>query len=499
MSIQETNRDPENTLENNQEKIYGIWDNTKAFLSELLDIRKDSDRSETVESIRKDISFQGHNAWILVFSIMVASIGLNANSTAVVIGAMLISPLMGPIVGAGLGLAINDGKMLRRSGTNLLVMVGLSLATASLYFLLTPLKEAQSELMGRMEPTILDVLVAIFGGLALIVAKAKKGTISNAIAGVAIATALMPPLCTAGYGIATANLAAFGGAMYLFCINAVFIALSTFLVCKFLKFPMVKYANATQRKRVSRIAGVVAILVIAPSIFLFINLYKKQKYQIEARKFVTQTVQYEGTRSTAEWNQEQKQLDVILMGAEVPQAILDDWKNKFNTKDAFEECTIRFYQGSTTILADANGEEFQKLQEERINDIRMIQDKDTRIAALEMELERLGKQSQKLEVISDEAGLIFPEIKKLSYAPKVTKDFETSKFDTVQTFTVTFKDSTIARELKVDLTKRMQNWLKFRMNTQKVDIEEKAIAIAPATIDSLPVMQNEKPGVGPVK
>ena len=164
----------DNNLDTNQQRITGIWENIMSFLDDLLDIRKDSDRDETIEAVRKDISFQGHNAWILIFSIFVASIGLNADSTAVVIGAMLISPLMGPIVGMGLGTAINDATMLRRSLINLGVMVGLSLLTATLYFFISPMKEITDELAARTYPTILDVLIAIFGGLALIVAKAKK-------------------------------------------------------------------------------------------------------------------------------------------------------------------------------------------------------------------------------------------------------------------------------------------------------------------------------------
>ena len=498
MSTQPTqNTQPEDQLESNKEKIEGIWENIKAFLSELLDIRKDSDRSETVESVRKDISFQGHNAWILIFSIMVASIGLNANSTAVVIGAMLISPLMGPIVGMGLGTAINDDRMLRRSGMNLLIMVGLSLATASLYFLITPLKELNTELSARTEPNILDVLVAIFGGLALIVAKAKKGTISNAIAGVAIATALMPPLCTAGYGIATAQLSVFGGAIYLFSINAVFIALSTFVVCKFLRFPMVKYANAAKRKRVSRIAGLIGILVLAPSIFFFIKLYQKQKYQIEAYAFVEEIVKYPGMRSTPEWNNEKKQLDVILMGSEVPQPILDDWTNKFIDKEQFEQCTIEFYQGSKTILTD-NNDDLEKLQEERINDIKLIQDKDTRIQALEDELRRMSKQSQKLEVISEEVSFIFPELAGISYAPEVYRDLVTSEYDTIQKFTVAFKDSTITQERRSELQSKMKNWLTFRMKTNQIDIVE-GKRMKEAKMDSIEPIKEEVKKVGAMK
>src|SRR5690606_33222346 len=212
----------------------GLWNNIKAFISELLNIQDDTDRETTVESIKKDISFKGHNAWILVFSIFVASIGLNVSSAAVIIGAMLISPLMGPIVGAGLSLAINDIDTLKRSLMNLAVMVVLSVLTAWLYFSISPIKQETPELIARTYPTILDVLVALFGGLALIVAKTKKGTIASVIMGVAIATALMPPLCTVGYGLAVGNWSYAGGAFYLFSINSVFIALSTFVVAKLL-------------------------------------------------------------------------------------------------------------------------------------------------------------------------------------------------------------------------------------------------------------------------
>jgi uncharacterized hydrophobic protein (TIGR00271 family) len=483
--------DKDGNLDLNKEKIYGIWANIKAFLSELLDIRKDSDRNETIESVRKDISFQGHNAWILIFSIMVASIGLNANSTAVVIGAMLISPLMGPIVGMGLGTAINDDKMLRRSGTNLIVMVVLSLTTATLYFLITPIKELNTELAARTEPNILDVLVAIFGGLALIVAKAKKGTISNAIAGVAIATALMPPLCTAGYGIATGQLSVFGGAMYLFCINAVFIALATFLVCKFLRFPMIKYANAAKRKRVSRIAGLIGFVVLAPSIWFFIQLYQQQQYQIEVKRFVSETIIQQGTRSSDEWNYENKQLDVVLMGKEVPQALLDDWRNKFKQREKFADSKIEFYQGSSTIL-DTNDKDFVKLQEERINDFKLIQDKDVRISALEGELRRLNKKSQELDVISEEAVLIFPELSELSYAPNVTRDLVTMEFDTTQTYVVAFRDTSFTRTDKVDLISKMQDWLEYRMQTKKIEVKEKVIA-------SRTMMDSSRVKVKPVK
>ena len=237
------NKNSQEAGEDLAENAKNLSVNVKEFFRGLLDIKSDSDRESTVEAIKKDISFKGHNAWILIFSIFVASIGLNVSSTAVVIGAMLISPLMGPIVGVGMSVAINDVDTLKRSMLNLGVMVGLSVLTAYIYFLVSPVKEVTPELEARTYPTILDVLVAIFGGLALIVAKTKKGTIASVILGVAIATALMPPLCTVGYGLAIANWEYAGGALYLFSINAVFIALSTFVVAKLLGFPLVRYAK----------------------------------------------------------------------------------------------------------------------------------------------------------------------------------------------------------------------------------------------------------------
>jgi uncharacterized hydrophobic protein (TIGR00271 family) len=481
---------PANQPEADDKSIGGILKNFSDFLRQLLDIREDSDRSETVESVRKDINFKGHNAWILIFSIMVASVGLNANSPAVVIGAMLISPLMGPIVGVGLGTAINDGRMLRRSITNMLVMVILSVITSSIYFAITPLQEMGSELAARTEPTILDVLVAIFGGLALIVAKAKKGTISNAIAGVAIGTALMPPLCTAGYGFATGQWLKLAGALYLFFINSVFIALATFLVCKFLRFPMVKYANAKQRKRVNRIATALGILVLIPSIYLFYNLYTETKYVSQARKFVNEVVTHPGTRAQADWNHEDKKLEVILLGRQVPQPTLDDWTYKFNSEETFEDCKIEFLQNSYTVISD-NDEDVERLQEERINDIKLIQNKDQRIAALERELEFTMASFKNLKVLAQEAEYLYPEISAISYAPVVGRNQLTKAFDTVDVFTITYADTLIPQNQKSQIAARMQSWLKFRMDSEKVEVKEFSESIVPS--------DTTKPNVQPVK
>ena len=212
-----------------QQEAKGFFKSLLRFISTLLSIRKDTDYRATIQAIQDDISFRGATAWVLICSIFLASIGLNANSTAVVIGAMLIAPLMGPVLGVGVSLAINDLATLRRSLVNFGVMVLLSVLTAFLFFALFPLREESSELLARVSPDIRDVLIAFFGGLALIIARTKKGTIASVIFGVAIATALMPPLCTVGYALAHSNIPYALGALYLFAINASFIALAAYL------------------------------------------------------------------------------------------------------------------------------------------------------------------------------------------------------------------------------------------------------------------------------
>lgn len=464
--------------ETNQERISGIWSSIKVFLNDLLDIREDSDRDETIDSVRKDISFQGHNAWILIFSIFIASIGLNADSTAVVIGAMLISPLMGPIVGMGLGTAINDDTMLRRSFINLGVMVSLSLLTASLYFTITPLKEMTSELYARTYPTTLDVLIAIFGGLALIVAKAKKGTISNAIAGVAIATALMPPLCTAGYGIATLDLEVFGGAMYLFCINTIFIALATFVVCKLLKFPMVKYANQAKRKRVSRFATVIGVIAVLPSVYLFYQLYKAQVMEIEATNFAKEYIVYDGMRATPDWNRENNTLDVVLMGEVVPEPVLNQWEQKFYKIVELKDSKINFYQGSS--VPEGGNPDVEVVQEELINNLRVIQDKDTRITMLENQLKEINQEQRALGALTEELKINYPQIGSVSYANSIYKDFQRNRIDTTAVYEVSFKENIDIDDVQInEVLTRIHEWLVYRVGDRRVEVKE----VAPRSIE----------------
>jgi uncharacterized hydrophobic protein (TIGR00271 family) len=285
-----THNTTESSGQSVQKNITGLLETTKIFLIELFDFREDTDHEATIEAIKVDIPFKGATAWILIFAVFLASIGLNANSTAVVIGAMLISPLMGPILGIGMSFALNDIDTFKKSLINLGTMIGLSLFASFLFFYFFPLSEDNSELLGRVSPDIRDVLIAFFGGLALMVARTKKGTVASVIFGVAIATALMPPLCTAGYGLAKGNFTYFFGAMYLFTINTIFIALATFLVMKLLGFPMHKYANAAKRKRYSTIATVVGFAVMIPAIFTFINALNESKIKTQINNFVNNEI-----------------------------------------------------------------------------------------------------------------------------------------------------------------------------------------------------------------
>jgi uncharacterized hydrophobic protein (TIGR00271 family) len=235
--------------------------------------------------IEKGIEFKGTNLWILMCAILVASVGLNMNSTAVIIGAMLISPLMGPINGMGYGIATYDMPLFRRAIKNFTFAVGVSLITSALYFFITPVSTAHSELLARTSPTIYDVLIAFFGGLAGILAISSKLK-GNVIPGVAIATALMPPICTAGYGLATLQFNFVFGALYLFTINTVFIAVAALLVCQVLKFPIRSVIDPQKRKGVNRIISAVLLITTVPSIILGYNLVQQENFNEAANRYI---------------------------------------------------------------------------------------------------------------------------------------------------------------------------------------------------------------------
>ena len=262
------------------------WMSAWSWLRKLLDFREDKAGDvATIESLKGDVEFRGTKLWILICAILVASIGLNVNSTAVIIGAMLISPLMGPIIGFGLGFGIADLDLVRKSLRNLALTTLFSITTATIYFLLTPLDQPGSELLGRTEPSIYDVLIAFFGGAAGLIAGSSKSK-GQVLPGVAIATALMPPLCTAGFGIATGNWAFFFGAIYLYIINSVFIAFATFVMVRIMRFPMKTVASGDIRKRSYRWITVIAVCTLIPSIYLSVRLVRDSYQEERAKQFV---------------------------------------------------------------------------------------------------------------------------------------------------------------------------------------------------------------------
>ena len=260
------------------------FNTVREFLKTTLNLTNDVDIPAASENIRKNIPFRGPNVYILFVAIIIASVGLNVNSIPVIIGAMLISPLMGPITGLGLGLGTNDRELVLFSIKNLLVMVGISLLAATLYFMLTPLEiDNPTELLARTRPTIYDVFIALFGGLAgvLETARKEKGTV---ISGVAIATALMPPLCTVGYGIANLSWQYTVGALFLFSINCIFIAMAAYLMAKFLKFPVKTVEQ--HRTRYFILSYALVILLAATSIFTGYHVIRENDFTKMANRFV---------------------------------------------------------------------------------------------------------------------------------------------------------------------------------------------------------------------
>ena len=305
------------------------WKRILAILRPLvidrLQIRDLAEPEATIEGIKKDIEFRGFNVWILVFSIVIASIGLNVDSTAVVIGAMLISPLMGPIMGFGLGVGINDAATVRKSLVNLGVATGIAVASSALYFLISPIDEAGSELFARTNPTFLDVLVALFGGLTGILAGSRKEK-SNVIPGVAIATALMPPLCTAGFGLANGMWEYFFGAFYLFLINAILIATSTTLVVRYLKFPLTSFVDPETEQRYKRYFAIALLALVIPSGWIFYKTVSETVVTSRINSFVQEQAKFPGTevvKSDIIWTEGEPHVHLVLLGEFVPESLVE--------------------------------------------------------------------------------------------------------------------------------------------------------------------------------
>ena len=453
----------------------GFFQSLYIFFKETLDFRENTDKESTINSIKEDISIKGATAWILICSIFVASVGLNANSIPVVIGAMLISPLMGPILGFGMSIAINDLETLKRSLINFIVMVILSVITAYLFFAFFPLREESSELLSRTRPDIRDVLIAFFGGLALIIAKTKKGTISSVIFGVAIATALMPPLCTVGYGLATGNISFSIGAMYLFMINSLYIVLATYLVIKLLGFPMINYANSKRRALIARIVTFFSILMIIPAFYTFMGVLNESKFNSSAKEFLKTELDglknkdYLQRSAIIEYNSKENQEKYSWpWGDKESEIVLNTFGLEPISKEAMDLLSAKIIKypnlSQTKIIFNQQdiGNDFKEqkrfLVELRKRDSLDLIEKNIEIEILNKrlsDLENKDKINLLFEDILNEINIHFEEIEEIYY--------DEADSDDIPVFLVKWSNN-LDEDIIISQEKKLKKWLSYKLS-----------------------------------
>lgn len=423
----------------------------------------EDDREKTLDSVKKNITYKGANLWTLACAIIIASVGLNVNSTAVIIGAMLISPLMGPIVGAGFALGIYDFTLLRKALRNLLNATMVSLSVSTLYFFLSPFKDVQSELLARTSPNIYDILIAFFGGIVGVIAvtRTEKG---NPIPGVAIATALMPPLCTAGYGLATAHWSYFFGAFYLYCINCVFIGISTFLIVKYLNYPPKKQVNEKQQKQVKIIVTVLIIGMLLPSSYLAYSLYSEQQFKKNTDLFIENqftdngyTVVYKRTN----FNTSPKKIELAFLAKRFEKQELRTLEKELSKNKYLKGTSLIIRQDSTDRLSALKGDILNEIKSSENE----LNEKDVRIVQLEKELAQNTFDNTKL---LKEARAIFPDIISLSVSNHNIAALTVAKKDTVLKVTAVIYES--PETLNKENSDKLKNWLNERLSVKNVEI-----------------------------
>tara|TARA_B110000444_G_scaffold194251_1_gene184515 strand:- start:189 stop:1595 length:1407 start_codon:yes stop_codon:yes gene_type:complete len=452
-----------------------LFSDTRIYLINLLDFRKDADQITTTEAIKADIQFKGATAWILICSIIVASIGLNTNSIPVVIGAMLISPLMGPILGIGLSIAINDIDTLKTSLVSLGTMILLSILTSFFYFWIFDINADTSELFARTRPDIREILIAFFGGLALIIARTKKGTIATVIYGVAIATALIPPLCTAGYGIAVGSWDYFLGAMYLFIINTIFIALATFIVIKFLKFPMINYVDSIRRRRISRFATLAAIIVMIPAVWTFVNVVNESNFKNDALSFLNSELdilpnsKYIKKNTVVQYNSDKPSvIELTTLGNDqISKEIEFVLNTKMKNYSSLNNTELIINQ---SVFREINNLEY--MEELRSRDSLDLLSQTQKINFLEdkvQELLVLEKNYIEFPNLLKELNINYSEIDEFSYSNILKSDFKS--IDTVSVFYVKWNDSLVNEIDIISKSSQLEKWLKYKLNLDSIIIK----------------------------
>ena len=438
----------------------------RKFFNEYLDLnRSKEDEKITVESIRNGVEFKGTNLWVLIFATFIASLGLNVNSTAVIIGAMLISPLMGPIMGVGLSVGLNDFELMKRSLKSYLIATLFSVTTATIYFSFTPLDEVQSELLARTSPTIYDVFIALVGGLAGIVALSTKEK-GNVIPGVAIATALMPPLCTAGFGLATGNLLYFLGAFYLYFINSVFISLATFIGVRVMHFQRKEFVDKAREKLVKNYIVWIAIATMCPAIYLTYNIVRETLYQSAANRFITSELQFpESQILNRDISYDKREIKVVLVGKEVPENQIMTVREKLANYH-LDKTKLTVFQGvGNNGLTDISNIKSLVMEDFYKNSEQQLLSQRAELDSLHRVLSTFSGSNLVDLKIGHEMKVLFPEIKTISVSKSLQLAIDSARMDTL-TFAIIGCRKKPSEQEKAKLFE----WLKARTASEKLKL-----------------------------
>jgi TIGR00341 family protein len=431
-------------------KNKSLWENIKGAFNAL---PNKENETEFIKQISNGVTFSGTNLWVLIFAIFIASLGLNVNSTAVIIGAMLISPLMGPIIGMGLSVGIDDFDLLKRSVRNYLLATVISVITATIYFTLSPLSEAQSELLARTSPTLYDVLIAIFGGAAGILALSTKDK-GNVIPGVAIATALMPPLCTAGYGLAVGEISFFFGAFYLYFINTVFIALSTFIGVRLLRFQRRTFADAAALQRVRKYIIAIALITMIPATYMTTQIIRASIQDNNTQQFVKNELSLKGTHIISnKRNDESKTIRIVAVGEPIGEDTIK--KAQENLKEysleGYKLVIIQGSQGNNTLRKeDLSGNSLADTKEQLITQSEQLSNLEKQLKKY-WSYETLGKE------LSKEIKAICPQVNTISLSLVSEERTDTLATKNYVLALVGYKNALSTAEQQ-----QLQRWLKTR-------------------------------------
>lgn len=423
-------------------------------------------QEEVNSNIHKGIMIRGTNLWVLIFAIFIASLGLNTNSTAVIIGAMLISPLMGPIIGMGYSMGVYDFNLLKESLRNFLFMIVVSLITSAVFFTLPLITSTQSELLARTQPTTYDILIALFGGLAGMVAQTRKDRTGTVIPGVAIATALMPPLCTVGYGLATFQFRFMLGALYLFTINSIFIALASFIVTRVMNFKMIGELEPDKLKKLKRAMVAVIIIVTLPSVLIAISIIQRSAFEANYRNFVDEAFKYDNTfvvESKYEYNanpRKQSVIEVRLFGEPLSDNVINNIRGQMSSVYHLPKVDLVVRQSNQ----EDGGIAITALQS---NYTEMLNEKNRQISHLQEQLSSI-RTADTLAVSSmtRELGIFIPAINDMSLQRHISYNTDGAATDTAYICIISFRDETDIQP-KIDLIK---DWLTKRAGATNINI-----------------------------